>query len=115
MTPPDPEDLNRAVDDFRSAVSSQDGSDDAAQHLKLAQTYLEMGMSEEAIGALETASRSPRQRFEAAAMLARLHRDQKDLPRAIEWLERAAEAPAPDAEAGRELLYDLGSALEATA
>ncbi len=114
MTPPDPEDLNRALDDFRSAVSSQDGSDEAAQHLKLARTYLEMGMSEEAIGALETAARSPRHRFEAAAMLARLHRDQKDLPRAIEWLERAAEAPAPDTEAGRELLYDLGSALEAT-
>ena len=95
MTPPDPEDLDRAVDDFRSAVSSQDGSDEAAQHLKLARTYLEMGMSEEAIGALETAARSPRHRFEAAAMLARLHRDQKDLPRAIEWLERAAEAPAP--------------------
>ena len=104
MTPPDPEDLNRVFDDFRSAVSSQDGSDEAAQHLKLARTYLEMGMSEEAIGALETAARSPRHRFEAAAMLARLHRDQKDLPRAIEWLERAAEAPAPDTEAGRELL-----------
>ena len=114
MTPPDPEDLNRVFDDFRSAVSSQDGSEEAAQHLKLARTYLEMGMSEEAIGALETAARSPRHRFEAAAMLARLHRDQKNLPRAIEWLERAAEAPAPDTEAGRELLSDLGSVLEAT-
>ena len=96
MAPPDPEDLDEALDDFRSAVSSQDGSDEAAQHLKLARTYLEMGMSEEAIGALETAARSPRHRFEAAAMLARLYRNQKDLPRAIEWLERAAEAPAPD-------------------
>ena len=34
-------------------------------------------MSEEAIGALETAARSPRYRFEAAALLARLHRDQR--------------------------------------
>jgi tetratricopeptide (TPR) repeat protein len=114
MTPPDPEDLEEAVGDFRSAVSNQDGSEDAAQHLKLAHTYLEMGMSEEAIGSLETASRSSRHRFEAASILARLYRTQQDWARAIEWFERAAEAPAPSAEAGRALLYDLGSALEQT-
>jgi len=112
MTPPDPEELAKAFNDFKSEVSRQDGSDDAAQHLKLARTYLEMGMSAEAIGALETAARSPRHRFEAGAMLARLYRHQQDLPHAIEWFERAAEAPAPGAEAGRALLYDLGSALE---
>jgi tetratricopeptide (TPR) repeat protein len=112
MTPPDPEELAKAVDDFKSEVSRQDGSEEAAQHLKLARTYLEMGMSAEAIGALETAARSPRHRFEAGAMLARLYRHQQDLRHAIEWFERAAEAPAPGAEAGRALLYDLGSALE---
>ena len=32
---------------------------------------------------------------------------------AIEWLERAAEVPAPTAEDGRALLYDLGCMLEA--
>ena len=84
MTPPDPEDLEEAVGDFRSAVSNQDGSEDAAQHLKLAHTYLEMGMSEEAIGSLETASRSSRHRFEAASILARLYRTQQDWARAIE-------------------------------
>jgi tetratricopeptide (TPR) repeat protein len=112
MSPTDPKDLDRTFKDFRSEVRRQDGSEEAAQHLKLAQTYLEMGMSEEAIGSLETAARSPRYRFEAASMLGRLHRVQKDLPRAIEWFERAAEAPAPAADAGRELLYDLGSMLE---
>ena len=114
MAPPDPEDLEEAADGFRSAVTNQDGSDDAAQHLKLAHTYLEMGMSEEAIGSLVTASRSPRQRFEAASTLARLYRNQQDWPHAIEWYERAAEAPAPTADAGRALLYDLGSTLEQT-
>jgi tetratricopeptide (TPR) repeat protein len=112
MTPPDPEELAKAFKDFHSEVSRQDGSDEAAQHLKLARTYLEMGMSEEAISALETAATSPRHRFEAGAMLARLYRNRQDLRRAIEWFERAAEAPAPAAEAGRELLYELGSTLE---
>jgi len=112
MTPPDPEELAKAFKDFQSEVSRQDGSDEAAQHLKLAGTYLEMGMSEEAIGALETAARSPRHRFEAGAQLARLYRNRQDWHRAIEWFERAAEAPAPGADAGRALLYDLGSTLE---
>jgi lipopolysaccharide biosynthesis regulator YciM len=80
--------------------------------MKLARTYLEMGMIEEATASLETAARSPRQRFEAASMLGRLFRDQGDVARAIEWFEHAAEAPAPGVEDGRALLYDLGVALE---
>jgi hypothetical protein len=34
---------------------------------------------------------------------------------AIEWLERAAEAPAPSPEEGRALLYDLGVLLDGAA
>jgi tetratricopeptide (TPR) repeat protein len=111
-TSPDPENLDEVFEDFREEVSRQTGSDEAAQHLKLARTYLEMGMSDEAIGSLRTAARSPRHRFEAASMLGRLYRDQQDIPHAVEWLERAAEAPAPGAEEGRSLLYDLGVVLE---
>ena len=69
-------------------------------------------MADEAVGSLQTAARSPRYRFEAASTLGRLYRDQEDLPHAIEWLERAAEAPAPAVEDGRALLYDLGVTLE---
>lgn len=115
MTPPDSperENLDEVFQDFRDEVSRQTGAEDAAQHLKLARTYLEMGMADEAVGSLETAARSPKHRFEAAAMLGRLYRDQQDIARAIEWLERAAEAPAPGAEQGRALLYDLGATLE---
>jgi tetratricopeptide (TPR) repeat protein len=115
MTPPDPperQNLDEVFQDFRDEVSRQSGTEDAAQHLKLARTYLEMGMADEAIGSLETAARSPKYRFEAAAMLGRLYRDQQDIAHAIEWLERAAEAPAPGLEQGRALLYDLGVTLE---
>jgi hypothetical protein len=45
-------------------------------------------------------------------MLGRLYLQRNDLPHAIEWLGRAAEAPAPGDEEGRELLYDLGCSLE---
>lgn len=70
-------------------------------------------MVEDAIGALELAARSPRQRFDAASMLGRLHLEQQRPGKAVEWFERAAEAPAPTPDAGRALLYDLASTLEA--
>ena len=69
-------------------------------------------MTDDAIKALEMATRSPRQRFDAASMLGRLYLERKDIDHAIEWLERAAEAPAPTPDAGRALLYDLAKVLE---
>jgi tetratricopeptide (TPR) repeat protein len=70
------------------------------------------GMSDDAIKALEQAARSPRQRFDAASTLGRMYLARTEHVRAIEWLERAAEAPAPTPDAGRALLYDLAQTLE---
>ena len=86
--------------------------DFSSQHMTLARTYLEIGMVDEAIAALQNAARSSQQRFEAAAMLGRLYDRRGDQQQAIEWLERAAETPAPTQDEGRTLLYDLGVALE---
>jgi tetratricopeptide (TPR) repeat protein len=88
------------------------GTDQSAQHMTLARTYLEMGLTDEAIGPLETASRATRFRFEAASLLGRIFKDRRDTARAVEWLERAAEAPAPGEEESRALLYDLGTMIE---
>ena len=71
------------------------------------------GLDREAIAALETAARVPVMRFKAAARLGRLLIDRGDLNEGIEWLERAAEAPAPSPEDGYDLLYELAGALEA--
>ena len=104
--------LEDAFGDFRSAVSKQAGSHEAGERLTLAKTYLEMGMMEEAVAALTAAARVPTHRFEAGSRLGRLYQKRNDLPRAAEWLERAAEAPAPTVNEGRALLYDLGAVLE---
>jgi tetratricopeptide (TPR) repeat protein len=110
-----------AVDESQALGHSRDVRDDgerpssdeaAAEQYRLALTYQEMGMVEDAINALELAARSPRQRFDAASMLGRLHLEQQHLNKAVEWFERAAEAPAPTPDAGRALLYDLASTLE---
>ena len=89
--------------------------DFSTQHMTLARTYMEIGMTDEAISALQTAVRSPRHRFEAAAMLGRLYDRRGESKQAIEWLERAAEAQAASPDDARALLYDLGVALEGAA
>jgi len=109
----DGRDLEGVFKDLRDEVSRENFVNVALQHHKLAQTYLEMGMDNEALRALEVAVRAPRLRFEAASMLARIYRKRGAATEAIDWFERAAEAPAPTPDAGRELLYDLADTLEA--
>jgi tetratricopeptide (TPR) repeat protein len=117
VTPPAPAPPPAAAapeleDDLRSEAARQNATDQSAQHMTLARTYLEMGLPDEAIGSLKMASRAPRFRFEAASLLGRLYQQRGDLAAAIEWLERAAEAPAPSEDDSRALLYDLGTLVE---
>jgi tetratricopeptide (TPR) repeat protein len=105
-------DRDEEFDDFHHEVTKQTGADQSLQHLTIARTYLEMGLAEEAIPALRTAAKSPKLRFEAAAALGRLYKQRGESGSAIEWLERAAEVPAPNVDDGRALLYDLGTTLE---
>ncbi|MEN3337558.1 MAG: hypothetical protein V7647_1234 [Acidobacteriota bacterium] len=107
-----PSGMDDVFTDFRKDAARHSAADQSAQHMKLARTYLEMGMTDEAIAALKNAARSPVQRFEAGSMLGRLYREQGDLPRAVEWLQQAVEVPAPAVEEGRALLYDLAVTLE---
>jgi tetratricopeptide (TPR) repeat protein len=112
LVPPPPRSLDQAFKGMRDEAGRQSTEEAAAEAYRLALTYREMDMPDDAIKALEQATRSPRQRFDAASMLGRLYLERKDNTRAIEWLERAAEAPAPTPDAGRALLYDLAQALE---
>ena len=111
-SPSKPASLEDVFTGFRKDAARDDGQDEALQHMKLAQTYLEMGMADDAASSLRIAARSPRQRFAAASKLARIYRQQGDVPHALEWFERAAEAPAPTVDEGHALLYDLGVTLE---
>lgn len=112
LVPPPPRSLDQVFRSMRDESSRASSEEAAAEQYRLALTYHEMGMVEDAIKALEAAARSPRQRFDAASMLGRLYLERKDTVHAIEWLERAAEAPAPTPDAGRALLYDLATTLE---
>jgi tetratricopeptide (TPR) repeat protein len=112
LIPPPPRSLDQVFRGLRDESNRASSEEAAAEQYRLALTYHEMGMVDDAIKALEAAARSPRQRFDSASMLGRLYLERKNTNHAIEWLERAAEAPAPTPDAGRALLYDLAKTLE---
>jgi tetratricopeptide (TPR) repeat protein len=105
--------IESVLKDLREEVLHDTSPEMAEQHFKLAGDYIQMGMREEALNALEVAARSPRHRFRAAAMLAKAYLDQGDRHHAIEWYERAVEAPAPSPEAHYAQMYQLATVLEA--
>jgi hypothetical protein len=51
-------------------------------------------------------------RWQAGTRLGRLHIARGDLQAGVEWLERAAQAPAPTEEDGHAVMYELADALE---
>lgn len=104
--------LEQVFTEVPDAAAKSTDEEAAAEQYGLAVTYKELGMVEEAMTALEEAARSPRQRFEAASMLGRLHAESGDQVKAVEWFERAAEAPPTSPDAGHALLYDLAETLE---
>jgi tetratricopeptide (TPR) repeat protein len=108
-----PRDLEEVFADIRGDVIGDEDADTSADHLALARTFIDLGMTREAANSLEIAARSPRHRCAAAWLLGGIRRQQGQLSEAIEWLERAAEAPPASQDDGRGLLYDLGDVLEA--
>jgi tetratricopeptide (TPR) repeat protein len=70
------------------------------------------GRIEESIAAFQNAFREPRLRFDAAAAIARLHRQHGDLKRTVDWFEQAAREPSPSSDASCSLLYEFAEALE---
>jgi tetratricopeptide (TPR) repeat protein len=121
-TPPDVEpptadaptaDIEDIFAQMRAKSAREQQASAALQQYEQAVQFIEQGLDKEAIAALEAAARVPMMRFKAAARLGRLLIDRGDLNEGVEWLERAAEAPAPSPDEGYDLLYELAGALEA--
>ncbi|MGE0591448.1 MAG: tetratricopeptide repeat protein [Vicinamibacterales bacterium] len=105
-------DLESVFATMRARVASVPGESRAADQYDRALRYLERGRVEEAIVDLQVAFRQPTLRFRAAERLGSVHARRGDLRTAVEWFERAAEAPAPSGDEGSALLYELADALE---
>jgi tetratricopeptide (TPR) repeat protein len=97
---------------FRAEGATSDDRESAMGQFIQAQASLRMGLVEQARELLTLAVRSAAVRFDAASLLGRIARDSGDARGAVEWFERAAEAPAPSPPSGQALLYELGDTLE---
>ena len=106
-------DIDSVFAQLRSQASRRSTADGAEQQMKRGISLRDEGKLDEAIQAFETASRSPRFRFQASIYVARILRERDEVPKSIEWFERATQAPAPTADDGFTLLYELADALEA--
>ena len=105
-----PRDLEAVFGDMRARVEEQ--TTGAAAQYERALQYLKEGRIADAVADLQAAARTPTLRFTAAARLGRLHLAAGEREAAVEWLERAAEAPAPSPEEALAVLYDLADALD---
>ncbi len=109
-----PADLDSVFSQLRDDASRKVAMEVADEQYRRGVALHKAGKIDEAIPALQTASRAPRLRFAAASLLGRIHRDRTMIPQAIECFERAAQAPPSTPDEGHQLLYDLADALEST-
>jgi tetratricopeptide (TPR) repeat protein len=109
---PESGDIDAVFGSMRDQASRRSGLDDAEKEYKRGLALRAKGDIEGCIAALEKASRAPKLRFSAAWLIARLYRDRTQMPQALEWLERAAQAPAPNVADGHQLLFELADGLE---
>ena len=86
--------------------------EDAGDPYERAMECLQAGRSNDAILELQAAAQIPATRVKAAEELGRLFIERGEFAAAIEWLERAADAPAASPDEGFAVLYDLAGALE---
>jgi tetratricopeptide (TPR) repeat protein len=84
----------------------------AAEQYDRGMRHLEEGQFVAALDDLQASARSPALRFRAASSLGRALASRGEYKDAVDWMERAAEAPPSSTDEGRSLLYDLADALE---
>jgi tetratricopeptide (TPR) repeat protein len=107
-----PPDLESVFEQMRTRASRDEQVAAGATLFERAQEHLRMGRAAEAAADLQAAARVPQMRFKASAQLGRLSASRGDFRGAVEWLERAAEAPSTSGEESYGVLYDLADALE---
>jgi tetratricopeptide (TPR) repeat protein len=113
-SPQDENDIDSVFAQLRSEASRRSTGDGAEEQMKQGLALRAAGKLDKALQAFEIASRSPRHRFQASVYAGRIYRERNQMAKAIEWFERATQAPAPTTDDGFELLYELADALEAT-
>lgn len=103
--------LETVFGEMRARVTAEQETT-ATEQYECGMRHLEEGRLIEALEELQASARTPTLRFKAAGSLGRVLASRGEYKDAIDWMERAAEAPPPSVDEGRSLLYDLADALE---
>jgi tetratricopeptide (TPR) repeat protein len=106
-------DVDGAFGQLRDEAARRSPVEAAEAEYTRALAFRQAGDIEGCIVALQSASRAPKFQFAAAALLGQLFKERGQLEESIEWLERAADAPAPGSAEAHRVLYELADALEA--
>ena len=109
-------DLSLMLEDVEPPPGARKGGalDTAEQAYRRGLELQKAGNMDGCVAELQEASRSPRVRFASAGLLGRIFRQRGQASQAIEWFERAMQAPAPSDEDLHQMMYDLAEALEAS-
>jgi tetratricopeptide (TPR) repeat protein len=110
--PPVP-DLDDVFVQLRSQVSKQSVLDAAQREYRRALALKEAGDLDGCVDALLVAARTPALRFAAGSLLARVYKERGQTAEALDWFERAAQAPAPSPGEYHEVLFELVEGFEA--
>jgi tetratricopeptide (TPR) repeat protein len=102
--------LESFFEELRGKVA-RDQDARAREQLDRGLEFLAESRLAEAIASFEEASRTPALRFEASTHLARISLGRDDLQVAVDWMERALEAPAAVPEDRIAVMYDLADTL----
>jgi len=102
--------LEEIFREFKKGVEQQLSAEDYETHFNLGIAYKEMGLTDEAIGEFQLASKDPARMVECCSMLGLCFLE-KGMPQlAIKWYRKGLEIPEITEEEHLGLLYDLGSA-----
>jgi tetratricopeptide (TPR) repeat protein len=104
--------LDRVFEQFRDEATRRSGNGNAENEYARGVALQEAGDLDGAITALESVSRSPKLRFAVAARLGRIFKQRGMTVQSLEWMERAAQAPATNPDEYHQLLFELAEALE---
>jgi len=102
--------LEEIFREFKKGVEQQLDSEDYDTHYNLGIAYKEMGLTDEAIGEFQLASKDPKRAIECCSMLGLCFLE-KGMPQlAIKWYRKGLEVPEIGEDEHLGLLYDLGAA-----
>ena len=106
--------LEEIFREFKKGVEQQLSAEDYETHFNLGIAYKEMGLTDEAIGEFQLASKDPARMVECCSMLGLCFLE-KGMPQlAIKWYRKGLEAPDIKEVETVGLLYDLGCVYQDT-